>query len=111
MALTKFIHDGDAVDYTPGASLAAGAMVVQGDLVGIARVAIPANTLGTLAVTGVFEVPKATGAGTALAAGTTVYWDATNQRASTTSAGNKLLGKVVKAAADADASVWVRLSQ
>lgn len=109
--LTKFIHEGDAVDYTPGADVAAGAVVVQADLVGIARQTIKANTLGSLAVTGVFEVPKATGVGTALAAGTTVYWDAANQRASTTSAGNKLLGKVVKAAADADASVWVRLTQ
>jgi predicted RecA/RadA family phage recombinase len=111
MALTKFIHDGAAVDYIPGADVAAGDVVVQADLVGIARVGIPANTLGTLAVTGVFEVPKATGVGTALASGTTVYWDAANQRASTTSSGNKLLGKVVKAAADADAVVWVRLTQ
>lgn len=111
MALTKFIHDGAAVDYTPGADVAAGDVVVQADLVGIARVAIPANTLGTLAVTGVFEVPKATGVGTALAAGTTVYWDAVNNQATATATGNKLLGKVVKAAADADAVVWVRLSQ
>jgi len=111
MALTTFIHDGDAIDYTPGADVAVGDVVVQGDLVGIARRPIPANTLGALAVAGVFDVPKATGGSTAIAAGANVYWDNTNKRATTTASGNKLLGKTIKAAVDADATVRVRLMQ
>lgn len=111
MPTATFIQEGSAIDYTPGADVAAGDVVVQGDLVGITRLAIKASVLGALAVTGVFEVPKATGGGTALGVGTIVYWDAVNIRVTTTAAGNKQLGKVVKAAADADAKVRVRLTQ
>jgi predicted RecA/RadA family phage recombinase len=111
MATVIFVQNGDAIDYTPTADVAAGAVVVQGELVGVARTPIAANALGSLAVTGVFDFPKATGGGTAITAGALCYWDATNQRATTSSSGNKLLGKCVKAAADADATVRVRMSQ
>lgn len=109
--MATFIQDGDSLDYTPGADVAAGAVVVQGDLVGVAKRPIPANTLGSLAVSGVFDLPKATGASTAIGAGVNVYWNAAGQVATTTASGNKLLGKTVRAAADADALVRVRLSQ
>ncbi len=107
----QFVQRGEAIDYTPGADVAAGDVVVQGDLVGVTKRDIKANVLGALAVTGVFDFTKATGGGTAITAGALVYWaDGANQ-ATTTSAGNKLLGKCVKAAADADATVRVRLNQ
>jgi predicted RecA/RadA family phage recombinase len=113
MALAVFSHDGNAVDYTPGSDVAAGDVVVQGDLVGVARTPLAANAPGSLAVTGVFDLPKATGASTAIAAGTKVYWDATEKKAKADdeSGANKLLGKTVAAATDADATVRVRLSQ
>ena len=107
----NYIHEGDSIDYTPGADVAAGAVVVQNDLIGVAKRAIAANTLGSLAVSGVFDFPKAAGGGTAIAAGATVYWNTAAQQATTTSAGNKLLGKTIRAAADADSTVRVRLSQ
>jgi len=113
MATATFVHDGNSVDYTPGSAVAAGDVVVQEDLIGIARTPIAANALGSLAVAGVFDVPKATGGGSAIAAGATVYWDVAEQVAKTDSesGANKLLGKVIKAAVDADATVRVRLSQ
>ncbi len=111
MATAQFIHDGKSIDYTPGADVAAGDVVVQNDLLGVAKLDIAANTLGALAVTGVFDVPKATGAGTAIGAGAKVYWNATAKQATTTATGNKYLGKTVKAAVDADATVRVRLEQ
>jgi len=111
MPTARFVHDGNLVDYTPGSAVTAGDVVVQGELVGVAKVDIPANVLGALAVTGVFDFPKATGTGTAITAGANCYWDAANQRATTTATGNKLIGKCVKAAADADALVRIRLSQ
>lgn len=111
MAQATFVHDGNAIDYTPGAAVAAGGVVVQGELIGIAKTAIAANVLGALAVSGVFDLPKATGVGTAITAGALVYWDATNSVATTTASGNKLLGKTIAAAADADATVRVRLAQ
>ncbi len=113
MATGQFIHDGDSIDYTPGADVAAGDVVVQGELVGIAKLDIAADALGALAVKGVFDLPKATGGGTAIAVGSLVYWDAGASVATTNAAAgaNKLLGKTVKAAVDADATVRVRLDQ
>jgi len=62
-------------------------------------------------VAGVFDFAKATGGGTAITAGANAYWDDTNNVATTTATGNKLIGKCVKAAADADATVRVRMMQ
>lgn len=111
--IATFVEEGNAIDYTPGSDVAAGAVVVQGDLVGVARTPIAANVPGALAVTGVFDFPKATGASTGIGAGVTVYWDEALQQAQTDdeSGANKRLGKTVRAAADADATVRVRLSQ
>jgi predicted RecA/RadA family phage recombinase len=113
MALAVFSHDGNAVDYTPSSDVAAGDVVVQGDLIGITRTPIAANAPGSLAVTGVFDLPKATGASTAIAAGTKVFWDAAEKhaKADDESGANKFLGKSVLTAADGDATVRVRLSQ
>ena len=116
--MATFIHDGNSIDYTPGADVAAGAVVVQGELVGVARTPIAASALGSLAVVGVFDFAKATGAGTAITAGANCYWDAANQQATTDAADGgdpataySYLGKCIKAAADADAIVRIRLSQ
>ena len=111
--MATFVQEGNAVDYTPSSAVAAGAVVVQGDLVGVARTAIAANALGSLAVAGVFDFPKATGQGSGIAAGAKVYWkaDPGAAQAADEAGANKLIGKVVKAAADGDATVRVRLSQ
>lgn len=111
MATAQFIQDGRYVDYTPGSTVAAGDVVVQGDLVGIAKGDIAAHQLGALAVEGVFDFTKATGVGTAIGVGTLVYWNDTTHQATTTATGNKLIGKCVRAAGDDEARVRVRLSQ
>jgi predicted RecA/RadA family phage recombinase len=113
-----FVQSGKAVDYTPTTAVAAGAVVVQGNLVGVAKEPIPANSLGGLAVEGVFDFPKTAGVGSGIAAGAQVYWDATDGVA-TVSANNGAtppvaypsLGKTVQACADGDATVRVRLHQ
>jgi predicted RecA/RadA family phage recombinase len=106
-----FIHDGNAIDYTPASDVAAGAVVVQSDLVGIAKRAIPVNTLGALHVTGVFDLPKTVGDD--IDAGITLYWDETNQVVSKTdgSGTHKAIGKTVQYADDIATHVRVRLSQ
>lgn len=113
MAQAQFVQEGDAIDYTPGADVAAGVVVVLSDLVGVTKRDIKANVLGALAVTGVFDVAKAGGGGVTFAIGNKVYWDDTNNVAvATDGAGaNKLMGKAVLAAADAATTVRVRLSQ
>ena len=109
----KYIQTGDAVDYTPVADVGAGDVVVQGDLVGVSKLDILTGKLGALALTGLFDFPKAAGAGTAIAAGTRVYWDVAEQvaKADSEAGANKEIGKAVKAASDDDALVRVRLTQ
>ena len=113
MATAQFVHDGKSIDYTPSADVTAGDVVVQGDLVGVAKLDIAADALGALAVAGVFDFPKATGGGSAIAAGAIVYWDVADSEAKTDdeSAANKLLGKTIVAAGDDDTTVRVRLDQ
>ena len=111
MPQAEYVQEGESIDYTPGANVASGDVVVQGELVGVAKLDIVSGKLGALAVAGVFDFAKATGGGTAIAIGANVYWNDAANQATTTSAGNKLLGKSVRAAADADATVRVRLLQ
>ncbi len=109
MTQATFVQQGAAVDYTPDANVAAGTVVVQGDLLGITKHDIKANVLGAVSVEGVFDIAKDSAG--AIAAGAKVYWDATNNLAVTTATGNKLLGKSVSTAAIGTTTVRVRLSQ
>jgi len=111
MATAEFVHDGKAIDYTPGSDVTAGDVIVQGDLVGVAKQDIKANVLGALAIVGVFDFAKESDGGVTFGVGALAYWDAVNKVAVAVVGGGayKLLGKVVKAAADADATVRVRL--
>jgi predicted RecA/RadA family phage recombinase len=111
MAEAIFLHEGEAIDYTPTADTPAGTVVVLGELVGVARLDIAANTLGALHTEGVYITAKAAGALTALTVGALLYWDDTANTVTATATGNKPIGHVVKAAADADTTVWVRWSQ
>lgn len=113
MAEAVFVQDGQAIDYTPGSDVAVGQIVVLSDLVGIAKREIKTDTPGALAVEGVFDVAKEAGGGVTFSAGDKAYWDDINKVAVTTDGGgaNKLLGKAVADAADADTTVRVRLSQ
>ncbi len=106
----SLVSKGNMIDYTPGSAVTAGDVVVQGELVGVANLDIPAGVLGALTVSGVFNFSKGVGV---IAAGANVYWDVADGEATTAadSGTNKLIGKVVKAAASADSTVRVRLSQ
>lgn len=110
MSSAEFVYDGSAIDHTPDADLAMGEIVVQGDLVGITKRAIKADTPGAIAVEGVFDVPKTPASAVAFTVGQKVYVDGSNEP-QTTATGNKLLGKAVLAAAADDDNVRVRLSQ
>lgn len=109
MPQATFISDGRYIDHTPAGALASGDVVVQGDLVGVVERPLAAGELGALAVDGVFDFTKNTGV--AYTVGTILYWDDTNNVVTTTASGNKQIGKVARAAASADTSVRVRLSQ
>lgn len=46
-----FIYEGKSIDYVPAADVAAGDVVVIGDIVGVAQFDIPKGTLGAVALT------------------------------------------------------------
>ena len=109
MPQATFIQEGHYIDHTPVSALGSGDVVVQGDLVGVTVRPLAAGEVGSIAVDGVFDFTKNTGV--AFTVGTILYWDDTNNVVTTTSAGNKSIGKVVRAAASADTTVRMRLSQ
>ena len=111
--IATFVQKGDAIDYTPVADVAAGAVIVVGDLVGVAKQAILADKLGSLSLVGVFEVPKLIGDGLEITVGSVCYWDATNQEATESNGGgaNKRMGHCARYAGDTEETVRVRFSQ
>ena len=97
---------GSYIDYTPGSAVAVGDVVVLGSVVAVAPRPISANELGSVAVEGVFSVAKQTGASTAVAQGSKVYWDGTQ---AVTGVTGTAMGFATEAAADGDATVKVKL--
>lgn len=104
------------VDYTPAAAVTAGAIVQVGGFVGIPVNDIAANAKGSLATSGLFKVPKITGA---VVVGLPVFWnataspvvgDASSGAANQTGAGI-FLGTAVEASLSGDAYAIVDLNQ
>lgn len=106
----RYVQRGDAIDYTPLEDVAAGDIVIQSKLIGVAKLDIKASELGALAVTGVYEVAK--NSGTAFAVGMEVAWDAANKKAvAAGTAGSVKIGHAVALASATDSFVYVRLAQ
>jgi len=115
MAQATFVQDGASIDYTPGSDVAAGDVVVQGDLVGVAKLPIASGALGALAVRGVFDVVQAA---VAFTAGDAVYWDADGDpvggeagtgAATSTATSNTFMGFALADTADTDETVRLAL--
>lgn len=105
--LARYVQKGDSIDYRPTTDIAAGDVIVISDLIGIARLDIAANTLGSLSVVGVYDVVKAAGQ---VSAGAAVFWDAGAQKATTVSGSNHYLGKAILAAEAEGETVRVLLN-
>ncbi len=90
----NYIQKGEVLQYTPSGAVVAGALVIIGTLAAVALSDIAASTTGTVQITGVFRLAKATGA---ISQGVKVYWDATNSNVTTTASGNTLIGVAAKA--------------
>lgn len=109
MAEATFVQSGQSIDYTPAGAVAAGEVIEQVNLIGIAVRALAANEAGTLQVNGIFDFLKT--ASLVVNLGDLIYWDDTTNFANKTSASNMLIGKAVKASASAETTVRVRLDQ
>lgn len=71
----NYVQEGDIINWTnsTGSAVASGDVVVIGQTLGVALVAIAAGAVGAVALEGVFTLPKVTGA--VIAAGETLVWD------------------------------------
>ena len=106
--MATYIQEGDEINYTPAGAVAAGDVVVQGDLVGVAKLPIASAELGALAINGVFDFPKRVAS---IDAGTKLYWKAASAVAQPTAASGTYIGKSIESAVGADAVISIRLDQ
>lgn len=107
---TNFKYQGDKLTVLSPGTVTSGQGVLIGLLFGVALHGAASGELLTLAVEGVWHMPKATGGGTGLTAGAVVYWDNTNKRVTATATGNKPVGLVELAAGTSDTTVPVKLT-
>lgn len=109
--------EGDVIDYTPVAAVAAGAVVLLGTIPMIAPVAIAAGVKGALQCAGIVKVPQKA---EVITAGDAVYWDADGTpvtgdtlsgAATGTASAGELMGACVETTAATDTYVKVLMSQ
>ena len=105
--MASYVQDGDLLDHTPAAAVGAGDVVVIGSLIGVAPRAIAANSLGALAVEGVWEMPVATGA--TGAQGSAINWYAVSGVAHAST--GVAAGKLAKPRLVGDTSVHVLINK
>lgn len=115
MAQAELIRGNTAtVDYTAGGAVAAGEVIVQGDLIGVAHSAGVSGDVLSLLVDGVFKVAKITSGGGdsgAFIAGEAVWWDDSANNVTDAAAGLKLFGITAEAAVAGDTTVTVVMQQ
>lgn len=105
----RFYQDGKTIDYTPAVALAAGDVVVLGNIIGIAQTDVPANTLTGLDIEGVFEFVKK--ANDIVTAGAAIYWDNSNKVATVTAGSGKVYaGFAIEASAATTGYVRVKIN-
>jgi predicted RecA/RadA family phage recombinase len=103
----NFSQPGEVITLTaPSPGTTAGFPIKIGSLVVVPLVTVAEAAQFSGAVTGVFEVPKATGTG--WTEGLKVYWDVADGEFNTSSSGNTLVGVAVAVAGSADATGLVR---
>ncbi len=104
----KYMHKGESLDYRNATDgiIAAGDVVVMGSRIGVAGTDIAPGELGSVHVSGVYELPKMDKA--ALDVGTVVYL--APDGITTTETDNTLAGYVAAASPAERESVWVKIN-
>ena len=105
---TKFVQPGEVIDYTAGANIASGQVVLMGARIGVALKAIANGETGPMQVTGVFNIAKLSTDN--MAQGALLYWDNANSRLTTTASGNTLAGFAAAAAGASTTSVNIKIN-
>ena len=106
--MKNYIQEGETMNFTAGATVVAGQMVLVGGTVGVAVNDVANGAVGVIATQGVFEVAKE--GSDVVAQGVILYYNATNGTATVTVGSNKVIGYAWTAALSTDTLVQVRLS-
>ena len=101
-----FVQVGDVIDYTAAEDLSFGDVVDLSTRIGVAGAAIARDAAGPVQVTGVYRIPKATGAVTV---GQALYWAKSAKNLTTTADSNPPAGWAVAPAASEDPDVLVKI--
>ena len=109
--MAEFVQKGESLNYRNKGSelIRYGEVVVLEERIGVAGIDIPAGSLGTVGVSGVYEMPAETG--TAFQMGQTLWWDTENKRLTATKAadGAILAGYAAEAKAAESAAALCKL--
>lgn len=105
--MKNYIETGDTLTVPAPAAVKSGGVVIAGQLAGVAATDAAGGEAVAVRTRGVFDLPKA--AAQAVTLGAAIHWDAAASVATTTSAGNTLLGYATEAATASAAIVRVRI--
>ena len=101
-----FYQTGDVIDYTAAENLSFGDVVDLSTRIGVAGADIAKDAAGPVHVTGVYRIPKASGAVTV---GQALYWAKSAKNLTTTADSNTPAGWAVAPAASEDPDVLVKI--
>lgn len=111
LIMGKFRQEGVNIDHTPSTAMKAGEVVVlSAGLVGVVPNDIAANTLGAVNIEGVWDLPKATGAGKDILVGEKAFWNVAGGVITQIASGSVPCGFAVATAPTDQAFVSVRLA-
>lgn len=92
--MKNFIQPGIDLEITAAADVASGAGVLIGKMFGVAVVDIAEGARGNIVLTGVYSLPKAPSQ--AWTVGAKIFWDDAENRCTTVSTSNTLIGAAVE---------------
>lgn len=101
-----FYQTGDVIDYTAAEPLSFGDVVDLSTRIGVAGADIAKDAAGPVQVTGVYRIPKASGAVTV---GQALYWAKSAKNLTTTADSNTPAGWAVAPAGSEDPDVLVKI--
>ncbi len=104
--MRNFVQTGEVLTLVAPYDVVSGAGFLIGSLFAVAVAPAASGKAVNGRPAGVFDLAKAAGA---ITAGAKVYWDDAAKKATTTSAGNTLIGVATQDAASADATARVKL--
>lgn len=106
--MRNYVQNGVNLTLPAPSAFTSGAVVIVGNLVGIAAETVAAGDPLDIVTRGVFTLPKV--AAVAIAIGDKVYWDTGAQLVTKTVGTNAVLGTAVSNAANPSATVDVKIS-